>query len=1174
MSSNNDPPKNIVLPSNLFNPQNPFINSPSPEKKENSSQRIIITKNNNQNSTENDNIKQANNIKEKVIEEVKRNEYEMFLRDKLGELKEISNNELRQTCKEYYLIERNWMIKLNDFIKRENNIKFEDLKDKKDNDEFLIEKEKLSRALTLDQDKDKMVILKPKYAFAFTLRPCPVNKSFWEFINKNLGLEPEVKDYAEPIEHEDGSITYKRVYCKYVKINVIILPQKRDYANENNSYDFDYNNIDLRWPVPRNYIEDLMKNIQTFYFFIKKDVAVNELMDTIENIVRKYQDIKLVGRDDYKCWIDLNYRDFENQLKLIKDKISDIYNIFSPSPNSPLQLQNLEEADSRDETPLNKKLFFKLFPLKMFESEELINIFPNQFTDNFDIISATKLADRNENLKIKECPMEIIDKTLCFNRFPELTIIIEQGINTLFFRDESKLKYEIDPCNYRPCFKRNILPFYCECQKRYYCSLSCKFHDKIYHEDECQYSLANYFMSMSQQITKPFMKESLIGLKGIRNIGNTCYMSTALQCISNCVELRNYFLFGTPRNDVNKNNNLGYKGLVAYGFEYLIKKLWCDNEPVIDLSKFKRAMGLCNERFGGRSQQDTHEFVTFLIDSLHEDLNRVNNKIYIAKEERDLSDELKSKIEWNNYLRRNQSILVDLFYGLFKSTVSCSVCNKSCIDFNTFSSISVNLKTNDKKQNEPGMNKENKINLNNQKNISINIADMEIEKKNEEGEKDISSNNTNQIEKKNIEENINNNSNTELSSKNEETEMTKSIYKKEEVLVGGKPNESDSLIEKKSDNEFTSKIPLIFYFYSLDEKPIQFGLPIKDKKELSHKYILYKISQILNKDPYSLCLYHITNSDKNIINIYGKNNFSVYDTNNLENKILFVSEINHDVIRRNLTSDTNSIFYNAQIHKFCIDKKNTSREILEQNLNKNKENIKKVVNNILEEKYVEIEIEDKHLLNYYMNLDKVFQFSLKNIIKENNTKPPKNIGFPRILFFSKNITIFELYLEIFKINKRIILEEPIDKPEQIKESFNKAFTILENINYNISNNPFFMSLKIFDNIKKKVEKEKILILNENEKNRKMQEIISRIVNNDIQLILEIYWGEKYYKKLMDVLRPEKIDKLIEQDQETKDKKQILNESIDSTTKSSKGSNEDIQNYKEKDIIIYLRNIPI
>ena len=1195
MSINTDQ-KNIDLPPNPFLQQNPFLNSTSNENKENPSHKIIITKNNNENSSEStenktltlpiniennllnkpgqngeitthekkselkiDLIKQANDIKE----EIKKNEQIIFLREKLNELKDISNNELRQTCKEYYLIAREWMIKLNDFIKGENNVKLEDLKDKKDNDKFLIEKEKLNRALTLNQDKDKMIILKPKYAFAITLRPCPVNKPFWEFINKNLGLEPEVKDYAEPIEQEDGSITYKRVYCKYVKINCIILPKKRDYVNENNSYDVDYNNINLHWPVPQNYIDELMKNIQTFYFFTNKKVIVNDLMDTIENIVRKYQDIKLVDRNDYKCWIDLNYRDFEDQLKLIKEKISDIYNIYSTSPNSPLQLQNLEDADSREETPINKKFFFKLFPLKMFENEELIDIFPNQFTDNFDIISETKLSDRNENLRIKECPMEIIDKTLCFNRFPELTIIIEQGINTLFFKDESKLKYKIDPCNYRPCSNRNILTVFCECQKKYYCSLNCKIQDKIYHEDSCQYSLANYFMSMSQQITKPFMNESAVGLKGIRNIGNTCYMSTALQCISNCVELRNYFLFGTPRKDVNKNNVLGYKGLVAYGFEYLIKKLWVDNEPVIDLSKFKRAMGLCNERFGGRSQQDTHEFVTFLIDSLHEDLNRVNNKIYITREERELSDEIKSKIEWNNYLRRNQSILVDLFYGLFKSTVSCSVCNKSCVDFNTFNSISVNLKNNVKKQMIPEMNKENKINLSNQKNISTAITEMEVEKKDEESEKDNSSN-TNQIEKKNIDENINNNSNMELSSKNEEMEMTKSIYKKEEVLVGGKPNESESLVEKKSENEFFSKIPLIFYFYSLDEKPIQFGLPVKEKKELSHKFILYKISQILNKDPYSLCLYHISNTDKNIINIYGKNNFYVYDTNNLENKILFVSEINHDVIRRNLTTDTNSIFYDAQIHKFCIDKKNTSREILEQNLNKNKENIKKVVNNIIEEKDIEKEIEDKHLSNYYMNLGRVFQFSLKNTVLENDGKPPKNIGFPRILFFSRNISILELYFEIFKINKRVILEEPIDKPEQIKESFNKSFPIMEN-NINISNYPFFMSLKIFDNIKKKAEKENILFLIE--KNRKMQEIISKMIGkqneNDIQLILEVYWDQKYYKKLMDVLRPEKIDKLIEQDQEMKDKKQFLNESIDSTTKSSKGSNEDIQRLQKE-----------
>lgn len=96
----------------------------------------------------------------------------------------------------------------------------------------------------------------------------------------------------------------------------------------------------------------------------------------------------------------------------------------------------------------------------------------------------------------------------------------------------------------------------------------------------------------------------------------------------------------------------------------------------LDILKFKKVMGIFNDRFKGMNQQDTHEFVTFLIDSLHEDLNRVKNKIYIKKEEREMPDEIKSKIEWNNYLRRNQSILVDLFHGLFKFSVTCQECKK------------------------------------------------------------------------------------------------------------------------------------------------------------------------------------------------------------------------------------------------------------------------------------------------------------------------------------------------------------------------------------------------------------------------------------------------------------------------------------------------------------------
>ena len=1093
--------------------------------------------------------------------------YEENLRNKLNDLKNASNEELRRNCKEYYLISREWMKKLNDFIKGENNITLSELKIKKDNSDFLLEKEIINRALSYDQDKDKMIILKPIYAFNVLYKPCPINKPFWEMIHNTFKLELEIKEYAELTTTAENEQVYRRDYCKYFKINCVILPMKRYYKDELNIDKYDNSHINSVWPLPLDYLEGLKKDIQTFYFFSRKDTSIKNLIETIEKIVRKYPDLKLVPQNDYKCWIDLNYFDLEILLNLIKEKIKEIYNVYNINPSAPLELQKLEEEDSNDEIKGSNKFIFKLYPLKLFNQIELKEIFPNQFTDNFESINSKKLSDINNRLRDQENLSKTFDKFEIFKKFPEFTIIIEQGINSLFYKDDTNFNYKIGSCNFISCAKKTILTYYCECQKKFYCSSKCKEEDKRFHEDECQYSLSNYFISMSQQICRPFTKEYL-GTKGIRNIGNTCYMSTALQCLSNCVELRNYFLFGSPKKDINKNNVLGYKGLVAYGFEYLIRKLWLDNEQVIDLGKFKRAMGLCNERFGGRSQQDTHEFVTFLIDSLHEDLNRVYNKIYIAKEERELSDKFKSKIEWNNFLRRNQSILVDLFYGLFKSSVICSVCNRSCVDFNTFSSISVNLKNTNKKQSDTEANKENKIDINTNINNNINNTVQKKEENKmeiETNEKD--KNNSDKKEEINSKENINNN---DIVIKDEKIGMINSPNKKEELLVGGKSNESDTSSDKKNENESNIKIPLIFFFYSLDEKPIQFMLPIKDKNEVSHKYLIYKISHILNKDPYSLCLYHISSSDRNITKIYGKNNFSAYDLSNLgnENKILFVCEISHDIIRNNLSNDINGIFYDSKIHNYLKEKKNTSREILEYNLNKNKENIKKCINDIITEKDIEKEkFEDKYLSNYYMDMNKVFQLTLKNFIIEQENKPKKYYQFPKILFFSKKTTIYELYFEIFKINKKIILEEQSDQVQILKEKFNSCFEKVLNVQNNaLTEGPFFLCLQAYDMKLNKAENQKFLTLNEKEKNKSLEGIMKEMPlknPDDIQYILQLYWDKKCSNNLKNELKPEKIDNLIDQD-ENKEKKQLLNESIDSTTKSSRGStNEEIHRLQKE-----------
>ncbi|KAA6333693.1 MAG: hypothetical protein EZS28_051749, partial [Streblomastix strix] len=56
---------------------------------------------------------------------------------------------------------------------------------------------------------------------------------------------------------------------------------------------------------------------------------------------------------------------------------------------------------------------------------------------------------------------------------------------------------------------------------------------------------------------------SISGLTGLNNIGNTCYMDSALQCLSNTLPLTDIFLSRRFLSDINKNNPLGCKGKMA-----------------------------------------------------------------------------------------------------------------------------------------------------------------------------------------------------------------------------------------------------------------------------------------------------------------------------------------------------------------------------------------------------------------------------------------------------------------------------------------------------------------------------------------------------------------------------------------------------------------------------------
>ncbi len=118
-----------------------------------------------------------------------------------------------------------------------------------------------------------------------------------------------------------------------------------------------------------------------------------------------------------------------------------------------------------------------------------------------------------------------------------------------------------------------------------------------------------------------------LGVTGLSNLGNTCYMASGLQCLMNVPLLRHYLLSNAYKQDINTDNPLGWKGEVANAFASLMRRVWSLKQyGSVSPTQFKRTIGKCNQLFAGNGQQDSQELLGFLMDGLHEDLNRVTKK--------------------------------------------------------------------------------------------------------------------------------------------------------------------------------------------------------------------------------------------------------------------------------------------------------------------------------------------------------------------------------------------------------------------------------------------------------------------------------------------------------------------------------------------------------------------
>lgn len=99
--------------------------------------------------------------------------------------------------------------------------------------------------------------------------------------------------------------------------------------------------------------------------------------------------------------------------------------------------------------------------------------------------------------------------------------------------------------------------------------------------------------------------------------------------------LTKYFLSEEYKQELNLDNPLGMRGEIARNYAALLTQVWSGEYGAVAPRQFKLQVGRFAPQFSGYQQQDSQEFLAFLLDGIHEDLNRVKKKPYVEVKDAD-----------------------------------------------------------------------------------------------------------------------------------------------------------------------------------------------------------------------------------------------------------------------------------------------------------------------------------------------------------------------------------------------------------------------------------------------------------------------------------------------------------------------------------------------------------
>lgn len=173
---------------------------------------------------------------------------------------------------------------------------------------------------------------------------------------------------------------------------------------------------------------------------------------------------------------------------------------------------------------------------------------------------------------------------------------------------------------------------------------------------------------------------------GLVNMGNTCYMNCVLQALSHTTLLTQY-LMGT---DWRHDPRIHGPGKIAREYCALLEELMSRScGEAIEPRTFRSSITTLVPHFSGFQQQDCHEMLNILLDSLCDDLNCAEQSVDNGGDSPEYAGEPAeewAQAAWERHTKRRWSVVDALFSGQLLSTRECPDCGArtlSCQPFQT-----------------------------------------------------------------------------------------------------------------------------------------------------------------------------------------------------------------------------------------------------------------------------------------------------------------------------------------------------------------------------------------------------------------------------------------------------------------------------------------------------------